>query len=197
LANNSIHPDALDTQDHMMDVYKNDRRNPLGYELQPDYKMYDKQDAFDSYHGKGSLNIPQQPTPADTSAAQETYVQLTQYAAKAVRLPIDEREVVTSIEETFVANRGPVDLLFDSRLSVTPVTGWRKGGVNVTALELRNTSHTPVQVDYRNLKGQWLASTIEDEALAAQGQLGDSTYLYLISAESYDEITSRFSGGKH
>lgn len=199
LANNSIHPDALDRGDHMMDIYKNDRRNIKGYELQPDYKLYDKQDAFDKYHGKGSLEdtpAQQEHNQAASGAAQQTYIELTQYAAKAIRLPIDERDVVPSIEEVFVASRGPASILYDERVKVIPVAGWRKGGVNLTAFELHNVSGTTVRVDFKNLKGQWLASTVEDEQLAPQGQFGDSTYLYLISAESFDEIMARHLGAR-
>ncbi len=199
LKDNSIHPDALDFDDHSMDVYRNDRRNPNGYELQPDYKLYDKQDAFDRYHGKGSLSDQTQSSPQQqqASAAQQTYIELTQYAATAVRLPAEERQAMPGIRQTLLSGQQVPDLLYDSRIRVIPVAGWYKGGVNVTALELRNISDVAVPVDYQHLKGQWLASTIEDENLAPRGELGDSTYLYLISAESFDEIAARLAGGGH
>lgn len=199
LRDNSIHPDALDFGDHSMDVYRNDRRNPNGYELQPDYKLYDKQDMFDRYHGKGNLNGPAhnaQPS-GQASEAQQTYVELTQYAATSVRQPAGERQSIPGIRQTLMSNQPIPDLLYDSRIRVIPVAGWHKGGVNVTALELRNISNVPVRVDYQHLNGQWLASTIEDENLAKKGAFGDSTYLYLISAESFDEIASRLTGGSH
>ncbi len=198
LDRNSVHPDVLDEDDHMMDVYKNDSRNPNGYQLQDDYKMYKSQDMFDNYHGKGDVNKPPEPEykKTETSPAQETYVELTKYAAQAVRLPENEREVVPNIQPVKVSNRQPVDLLYDSRIKVIPVAGWRKGGVNVTALELHNVSDTEVNVDYRHLRGQWLASTVEGTRLSKQHDFGDATYMYLISAESFDEIYARAAAGQ-
>ncbi len=194
LQDNSVHPNALDSRDPVMDIYRNDRRSPKGYELQPEYKLYDKQDRFDRYHGKGSLPPQTSPAQADAVAqeAQQTYVELTRYAARSVRLPADERIEQAGIEEVFIQHREPVYLLADGRIRLLPVAGWRKGGVNVTAFEVRNTAPAMLRIDFGNVRGPWLASTIESEQLAPQGEFGDSTWLYLISAQPFDELAGQF-----
>lgn len=194
LERNSVHPDVLDYDDHNMDVYRNDRRHPKGYELQDGYKLYDRQDAFDDYHGKGSLNkrpADVQPQSAAPSPQQQTYMQLTRYAARAVRLPADARPSDPYIKPTQLVSRRPADLLYDRRIVAVPTASWRRGGINVTALQLYNKSTDPVNVDYRHLQGSWLAASIEDEKPAGRGEPGDSTYLYLISAQPFEEMARR------
>jgi len=187
---NSIHPSA-DSLNHL-DIYKNSDHLDKGYELQPDYKIYPGQDHFDGFHEKGQgakTSKVVSPAPAQASAKQATYMQLTEYAAKSVRLPVAEREVVAGVLDVSVpsAEQQRADVLYDLRLTATPVATWRKGGVYVTAVEVRNLSNETVAVDYQHLKGTWLASTIEQEKVAPKKAFGDATYLYLISGMPFEQ----------
>ncbi len=202
LQKNSIHPKAIDS-DATLDMYKNDRRDPNGYDLQDEYKLYDEQDHFDPYHKKGDLNKPERlpqnqkhvqkksPVKKQLTATQQIYVELSKYAAKAVKIPAHEREVVENIEPEAVNYHEKVELFHDERVRVVPVAGWRRGGVHVTALEVHNYSYDKVNLDYRQIKGRWLASSVEHEVLEKMGVPGDTTYMYLISAESFDESYER------
>ena len=60
-----------------------------------------------------------------------------------------------------------------------------------TALALYNLSKSIVNVDFKHIKGKWLASSIESAKLSKQGEFGDSTYLYVVSAGSFDDIAKR------
>ena len=184
---NSIHPSA-DNLNHL-DVYKNSEHLDKGYTLQPEYKIYKGQDHFDGYNEVGAGAVaPKVIEPAISSYKQATYMQLTEYAAKSVRLPAASRETVAGIVGVpLPAAQQRVDVLFDMRLNAIPVASWRKGGVYVTAVEVRNLSHETVEVDYRNLKGNWLASTIETEKVAPHKAFGDVTYLYLISGTPFEQ----------
>lgn len=194
LEENSIHPNALDAGS--MDVYSNPDRRHKGYVLDQPYKEYSKQDAFDKYRGRGdSRDFPANRRAAAAAAApspaQQIYVDLTRYASEAIRLPPEQRRIDPRITPVRLSEFVPVDLTYDSRIKALPIAGWRQGGIYVTAVELHNVSNDRVTVDYRHLKGRWLASTIENETLAGQSdQSHATTYLYLISSQPFEEIVT-------
>jgi general secretion pathway protein D len=194
LEENSIHPNALDAD--TLDIYSNPDRRHKGYVLEQPYKEYSKQDAFDKYRGRGdSRDFPANRRAAAAAAApspaQQIYVDLTRYASEAIRLPPEQRRIDPRITPVRLSEFVPVDLTYDSRIKALPIAGWRQGGIYVTAVELHNVSNDRVTVDYRHLKGRWLASTIENETLAGQSdQSHATTYLYLISSQPFEEIVT-------
>ncbi len=195
LEENSIHPNALDAD--TLDIYSNPDRRHKGYVLEQPYKEYSKQDTFDKYRGRGdSRDFPENRRAATAAAApspaQQIYVDLTRYASEAIRLPPEQRRIDPRITPVRLSEFVPVDLTYDSRIKALPIAGWRQGGIYVTAVELHNVSDDRVTVDYRHLKGRWLASTIENETLAGQSdQSHATTYLYLISSQPFEEIVTR------
>jgi general secretion pathway protein D len=200
LKENSIHPEAQNVES--LDIYSNPDNTFKGYVLDKPYKEYDKQDAFDKYRGRGdsrefkkNTNVSSQgaaasaPPPQQApSPAQQTYVDLTRYASEGVHKQGDERKIDPKIKQVRLTQFVPVDLLYDTRIKALPIAGWRQGGIYVTALELKNTSNDRVRVDYRHLKGRWLAATIENETLNGYPQPGSATYLYLISSQPFEEM---------
>jgi len=192
---NSLHPNAKDMGN--LELYSNNDYRHKGYQLEKPFKEYDLQDKFDRFHDKGDRSRykksePNQPVSKGApTGKQQTYVELTKYAAKSVRLAAPKREVVPGISPAKLINNRSADLLYDSRVKVVPVASWRKGGVHVTAVALYNLSESTVDIDFKHLKGKWLASSIETAKLTKQGGFGDSTYLYLVSAGSFDDIAKR------
>lgn len=188
LEHNSVHPAADDAGN--LGIYSNDEREHKDYKLEQPYKQYRLQDQQDSkrWNSPEQQQKRQRKGGKQQNAAQQTYIELTQYAAKAVRVAAHEREVVADIHLAKLEDIRKADLLYDTRLRVIPVVSWRKGGIHVTAVEVYNLSEHPLQVDYKHLKGRrWLAASIENERLSKQGEAGSSTYLYLISAGSFEE----------
>ncbi|MBL6986596.1 MAG: DUF3438 family protein [Methylobacter sp.] len=192
LANNSVHPNAVNGDS--LDIYSNPDKLHKGYVLEQPYKEYSKQDVFDKYRDKGDSRefrnkppISQQSEPEAIPANQQVYVNLTRYASEAVLVPSSERKADPKIKAVRLAQFVPVDLSYDSRIKALPVAGWRQGGIYVTALELHNASSDRVSVDYRHLKGRWLASTIEKEILDGR----QVTHLYLISSQPFEEIMAQ------
>ena len=184
LANNSAHPNALNSGS--MDIYSNPDRRHKGYVLEQPYKAYDAQDDNDHYRGKGdSREFPENQAAAP---AQQIYMELTRYAAETVRLAQGKRPSHPKIQPTPLVHRSPVILLPDQHVKMLPVDAWRQGGIYVTAIEVRNASTQKLTLDQRQLKGRWLAATLEGGMLFPRGDLGDATYLYLISAEPFDDI---------
>jgi general secretion pathway protein D len=106
-------------------------------------------------------------------------------------LPISERKLDPKIQTATLPQQfSQVDLLYDSRIRALPVAAWHQGGIYVTALELHNIAHETVKVDYRRLKGRFLAATIENDTLTQQSGSSKShvTHLYLVSSQPFNEI---------
>lgn len=184
LANNSVHPSAQDGDS--LGIYSNPDQKHNGYVLEQPYKEYELQDINDKHLGKGDSQ--QFPENQGAVTAQQVYMDLTRYAAETVRLPQNERTAHNRIQPQPLRQRTPISLLPDRRVKLLPVDAWRQGGIYVTAIEARNTSAQKLALDQRQLKGRWLAATLEGAMLFPRGDLGDSTYLYLISAEPFDDI---------
>ena len=200
LDENSIHPNAPKVDN--LNIYSNNDRRIKGYHLEKPFKEYDLQDRFDHFHDKGerarhkNYVAPQSQNDYQPSEKQKTYVELTEYASKSVRLAANERQAVEDISPAKLTNTHSADLLYDSRIRVVPVASWRKGGIHVTAVALYNQSDSEVTIDYKNIKGRWLSSSIESAKLTKQGEIGDSTYIYLVSAGSFDDISERITAAR-
>lgn len=195
LKDNSIHPNAQDADS--LDVYSNPDKRHKGYVLEQPYKEYAKQDQFDKLRDRGDSKEPGdkpslQPTEAEAVPAnQQVYVDLTRYASEAVRVSGDERKIDPKIHPVRLSQFVTVDLTYDARIKALPIAGWKQGGIYVTALELHNSSPDKVTVDYRHLKGKWLASTIENEVLEGRDRNNNVTYLYLISSGPFEEVMAQ------
>lgn len=189
LQKNSAHPNT-----DSLDVYTNPTGEHKDYRLEKPFKEYRGQDVFDKANQKGGANetenAARQISEAQVSTAQQIYVKLTRYAADGVRLPAAQRVLDPKIQAMPLQHQfTQVDLLYNKKIKALPIAAWHQGGIYVTALELHNTANEAVKVDYRHLKGHWLAATIENENLAQQNSVDKShiTHLYLVSSQPFDE----------
>jgi general secretion pathway protein D len=196
LANNSVHPNAVNADS--LDIYSNPDKRHKGYVLDQPYKEYSKQDVFDKFRERGDSRefsnkppVSQQSEPEAMPANQQVYVDLTRYASEAVRVSGAERKVDPKITPVRLSQFVAVDLTYDTRIKALPIAGWKQGGVYVTAIELHNSSPDKITVDYRHLKGKWLASTIENETLEGRNRTNSVTYLYLISSQPFEETMAQ------
>jgi general secretion pathway protein D len=128
------------------------------------------------------------------TAVKQAYAELTRFAAKAVRQPVAPGEVPQGVRpENLGAEQETVALLAEAGVDATPLQGWRKGDLYVTAVEVKNRLRLPVTVDHTRIYGRWLAATIEKPRLAERGEEGDLTHLYVISAEPFRDALARRS----
>jgi general secretion pathway protein D len=107
---------------------------------------------------------------------------MSKYAAELVRTPVSQRTIKQPYRQAAISN-GHKALLADSRIRAIPEFSLNRGGLYITAIKLTNISTENVPVDYQNVKGKWVASSIELAHLAAR----KSTHLYLISALPFNE----------
>lgn len=118
---------------------------------------------------------------------QNVYLEMSQYAADTIRINEIERTLDKHYLQTKIRRNAIVGLFDNVHIKVVPLASWNRGGLHVTAIELANTSASALPVDYQNIKGNWLASSVESDVLARRGQENDSTFMYVVSALSFDE----------
>jgi general secretion pathway protein D len=200
----SVHPNSR-AMGGTMDIYRNPGRHHDDYRFQQRYKFYDNQDDFDDYHRRTrnpeeepSMPPDKPPMPKAAHAdggnpegSQQEYLGLTRFAAHAVRQAHISKDMPLDIQEAALIYSGHEPILPDSRLQVEPLESWKRGKFYVTTVQLKNRSGNAVRIDVNQLRGQWLASTIEKPKLSQQGVVGDSTYMYLVSGEPFHEALRR------
>ncbi|MDP2561787.1 DUF3438 family protein [Psychrobium sp. 1_MG-2023] len=130
-----------------------------------------------------------QPANSTQSQAQkqQLYLKMSQYAANSMRTPTGQRIQNEHYMPARYTNSNITELLNNRSLSVQALESWQHGALFVTVVEVSNTSTHFQAVDYQNISGRWLASSIEVNNLAPQGNRNDKTYLYLVSELPFDE----------
>ena len=109
---------------------------------------------------------------------------LTRFAAQQLYAPARLLKAQPGIVRVPVSS-APVDLLRGASLTAVPVIAWRAGSLHLTAVKLTNTSRTPLVLDPRALKGEWLTATFQHNRLLAAGSEADTTVVYLVSARPF------------
>ena len=123
------------------------------------------------------------------------YVALARYAVQALYAPGRRPEPAPDIRPRPVADR-PV-ALFRCRAAAPaacgdatearPLAAWEAGPRFVTALEVRNRLARPLELDPRDIRGDFAAAAIVHSRLAAAGRPRDATAVVLISALPFAE----------
>lgn len=119
---------------------------------------------------------------------QNLYLEMSQYAAETIRIEDIERVTNKLYQPAKISRQSNTPLFADSRLLTKPLASWNRGGLYVTAVEVTNQTKQELAVDYRAVKGNWLASSVESNLLSAKGQPQDRTYLYLVSVMPFDAV---------
>jgi general secretion pathway protein D len=130
-----------------------------------------------------AADVPERKEPAE----QHVYAELVRFAARSVRHPVSAAETPAGVEAETVTAGLDSAIFRDGGVDAVPLQGWRKGGVYVTALKVRNGGPEPLTVDHTRLRGYWLAASIEKSELAAEGE----THLYVVSSVPFVEALAR------
>lgn len=126
-------------------------------------------------------------TLATHDAAQVDYVTLTRYAAQQMYAPKRLLRDPPGVYRAPLRIKHAVALVRGGAIEATPLSTWHGGGLYVTAVKLRNVTHAPVVLDPRDLRGQWLAATLQHARLLPAGDEADTTCVYLVSARPFEE----------
>ena len=132
--------------------------------------------------------------PADTAARalatnteRADYVSLTRFAAQQMYAPKRLLRNPRGMHRVRLRSAPTLALMRGGAIEATPLASWRGGDLYVTAVKLRNVTRSPIVLDPRALRGQWLAATLQHSRLFAHGDEANTTCVYLISARPFEE----------
>lgn len=112
-------------------------------------------------------------------------VQLTRFAAQSTYAPkrlIPSHPLVHAIpmdrKKLAGLYRGP-------RIDALPLQQWRSGELYVTAVQLTNLERTAVALQPDQIRGAWLAATLQNKTLQQAGSERDTTTVYLVCGQPF------------
>ena len=125
--------------------------------------------------------------PAALDSERVGYVSLTRYAAQQLYAPKRLLRHLPGVQRAPLRIKRAVALVRGGAVEAIPLASWRGGDLYVTAVKLRNITNAPIVLDPRDLRGQWLAATLQHARLLPNGDETDTTCVYLISARPFEE----------
>ncbi|MGY6275080.1 TIGR03749 family integrating conjugative element protein [Methylomonas sp. MgM2] len=114
-------------------------------------------------------------------------VALTRFAAQQLYAPARLLKANPAIQRVSVSQTPIEHMLRGESLKATPMASWRSGKLYVTALEIKNTGPDPIDLDPRQLRGQWRAATFQHSHLHPAGSEADTSAVYLVSDRPFHE----------
>ncbi len=128
--------------------------------------------------------------PATRSSSEQAppldMVALTRYAAQALYAPKRLAPAAGSVRQVPVATK-PVEGLYRGwNLETVPMGAWRSGQLFVTAVRFTNLSGQPLDLDMRELRGQWLAATPQHSRLLPAGTDWSTSTVYLVCERAFE-----------
>jgi integrating conjugative element protein (TIGR03749 family) len=109
-------------------------------------------------------------------------VVLTRYAAQSLYAPLRTVDALPGVRRTKLPGELPLHTLLPNQLiEATPLAAWRLGQHWVTAIHLRNQSSAWIDLDPRELQGDFAAATFQHARLGPRGRATDATVLYLVT----------------
>jgi len=116
------------------------------------------------------------------------YVTLTRFAAHQLYAPKRLLKKHAGIHRVSLV-RTPIHYLLHGHfIKATPLASWQAGRLYVTAVELVNLSQESIELDPRDLRGEWRAATFQHNRLLPAGSDADTTAVYLISDRPFQEV---------
>ncbi|WP_446027553.1 TIGR03749 family integrating conjugative element protein [Lelliottia amnigena] len=133
--------------------------------------------------GMGSVK-GEETSESPIAAPQQTPIPvvLTRYAAQSLYAPLRTVEPLRGVDRTRLRSDLPLHTLLPGLpLRFHALAAWRLDEYWVTAVRLRNTTHSTVQLDPRELQGDFIAATFQHSYLGPAGQASDTTVVYLVT----------------
>ncbi|MCD5976775.1 hypothetical protein ALP94_03909 [Pseudomonas savastanoi pv. glycinea] len=109
-------------------------------------------------------------------------VVLTRYAAQSLYSPLRTVERLEGVSQVRVNRALSLEGLIPALpVSATALGAWQLEEFWVTAVQLRNESTVDLQLDPRELQGDFVAATFQHQHLGKHGKAEDTTVLYLVT----------------
>lgn len=116
------------------------------------------------------------------------YIALTRFAAQQLYAPKRLLKSLPGIHRVSISRTPTIYLLRGNSVRATPLASWKSGHLYITAVELINTGSEIIDLDPRNLRGEWRAATFQHNRLYPGGSDADTTAVYLISDRPFQEV---------
>jgi integrating conjugative element protein (TIGR03749 family) len=114
-------------------------------------------------------------------------VSLTRYAAQQLYAPRRLIKELPGVRQVQLDLSPVIGLYRNAMIKAEPVGGWRSPEHFVTAVKLTNTGSLPIELDPRELRGQWRTATFQHTRILAAGTEEDTTVVYLVSDRRFEE----------
>ena len=127
---------------------------------------------------------------ADHNPKMPAFVALLRHAAQSLYAPKRLIPRPGPIQAVPAPTSAPPSLLrsrHGESFSLQPVAAWRGFGYHIIAIELVNQSAIAVELDPRQVRGDWQAISFQHPAVRASGSPRDRSVLYLISRNHFGE----------
>ncbi|EPC8060010.1 TIGR03749 family integrating conjugative element protein [Yersinia enterocolitica] len=115
-------------------------------------------------------------------------VALTRYAAQMLYAPLRAVEPLPGIQPEGVRLAKTLTTLLPALpVSAVPLSGWRLDPYHLAAIRLQNKSSTRLELDPRQLQGQFYAASFQHRWLGPAGSAEDTSVLYIITHNQHPE----------
>ncbi|EAB5739952.1 TIGR03749 family integrating conjugative element protein [Salmonella enterica subsp. enterica] len=115
-------------------------------------------------------------------------VALTRYAAQMLYAPLRTVEPLPGVQPEGVRLAKTITTLLPALpVSAIPIGGWKLDPYHLAAIRLQNKSATRLELDPRQLQGQFYAAAFQHRWLGPSGSAEDTTVLYLITRHQRPE----------
>ena len=113
---------------------------------------------------------------------------LTRYAAQMLYAPLRTVEPLPGVQPEGMRLAKTITTLLPALpVSAIPIGGWRLDPYHLAAIQLQNKSATRLELDPRQLQGQFYAASFQHSWLGPSGSAEDTTVLYLITRNQRPE----------
>lgn len=146
----------------------------------PELQQFDNQFINKDSEAENSRHIPD-------ALQSPQFREMTNYAARMVRTPNLQQPDSNTYQKLDVI---PIaaGLFNNPAIKTVPMNSWQKGNLYVTAVQLFNRSDRPQDIDASQVNGGWLAATIENSRLDANGEVKSVSMMYLVSQQPFEDM---------
>ncbi|MCG8426210.1 MAG: DUF3438 family protein [Chromatiales bacterium] len=117
------------------------------------------------------------------------YVSMIRHAARNAHRPFGSPVQGSEFIAVEVRNGVAPELLPQRSIEAMPIATWAGQRHFVTTVILRNTEQQQQHIKQSEFQGDWIAASMEQSVLAPAGEVGDTTYAYLISSKPFHAIS--------
>jgi len=121
-------------------------------------------------------------------------VTLTRFAIHSLYAP---KRLVNTPEGVY---RAPMEtekhiaLFYGASLDAMPLASWHAGALYVTAVELKNLTSHPVNIDLKQLRGHWQTAALYPSHKLLNREAHETTSLFLISDKPFQTTLTQNKG---